>query len=252
MCFFIDLIKRRCIEQNKIIELKEDIFYQPIPRFNPDKPLDDCVITISGFTNNEKENIGNFAKLLGAYTQQSLSLKDGTNIRANTHLISKQMAGPKYTAAKSWNLPVVSPEWLIECCVTGIKADEKKYNIDNKYSYTDLIEFVAKMRKNEENQPTNSSYGPSTNGSSKKACDNQSNDSTLADFLNSSKNNYSKTADKPASNAEDQETQLPDHDAIEEREPVNTNDLSLSFHNESKKPRLDNSTNKKSTGKILA
>ena len=59
------LKKRKCIEKNKIFELTDDVFYQPIPKHNDEKPLSSCVITISGFTGAEKDNISNLCKLLG-------------------------------------------------------------------------------------------------------------------------------------------------------------------------------------------
>ena len=189
---------------------------------------------MSGYSSHEKDNIANFCKLLGAYVQQSFSLKDQPNgIRANTHLISKQMHGPKYTAAKTWKKPVVTPEWLVECCITGIKADEEKYLIESKYSYNDLIQFSAKVRKNEPTQ-TNSSFGGggggggNNNSLSKRDI---TNESTLSEYLNNSNSHRGSGKN-------------------EEEYQTNSNDLSLSFHNESKKPRLDHSTtNRDSIGK---
>ena len=51
--------------------------------------------------------------------------------------------GPKYIAAKSWNLPSVGSEWVIDSCVTGIKADEKKYSIENKINLQELIDLPS-------------------------------------------------------------------------------------------------------------
>lgn len=111
--------KRKCIEQNKLLELTDDVFYQPIPRYNTDKPLSASVITISGYTSHEKDNIANLCKLLGAKIQNSLSLKRIGEMLANTHLICNKAIGPKYIAAKSWHLPVIGIHWIIDCCVTG-------------------------------------------------------------------------------------------------------------------------------------
>jgi len=99
--------------------LSEDVFYQPIPRYNTDKPLADCVITVSGFSSHEKDNITILCRLLGAQMQQSLSLKRTAEVLANTHLICNKAIGPKYVAAKSWGMPVVGSDWVIDCCVTG-------------------------------------------------------------------------------------------------------------------------------------
>ena len=238
--FKIIFQKKKCIELNKIIyEMNEDIFYQPIPRYNDDKPLQGCVITISGYNNNEKEMIGNFCKLLGAVLQNSLSLKEQpSGLKANTHLISKLASGPKYSAAKSWRIPILSPEWLVDCCITGIKAEENKYLLDHDYNYQDLFDFAAKCRKNLETL-TASSYGVGTNPSASRRDIETTNDSCLAQYLNSSKNIYDENLKvKVGSKAIDNQ----DKENPDENEPVNSHDLSLSFHNEPKKPRLESNT----------
>lgn len=197
---------KKCIEQNRLISLNENVFYQPIPRFNTDKPLTDCVITISGYGQNERDNIANICKHLGAQTQQSLSLKSTNDVMANTHLICFKPIGPKYIAAKSWNLPVVCAEWIVECCVMGMKADESKYCTENQeLIQKDLVEALAKIRKQNEEMCTNSSYGNTTKA-----------------------NNVSMSRSMLASNRQD--LSMAEH---------NPNDSSLTCHNESKKPRLD-------------
>jgi hypothetical protein len=204
---------RKCIELNKLVDLNEDIFYQPIPRFNQDRPLEGCVITISGFGNQEKENIGNLSKLLGAQIQNSLSLKLAAGILPNTHLICKQTNGPKYTAAKSWKLPIVCPEWLVESCAVGVKADEAKFELtETKKTFADLIEALNRMRKSDDNTQSSCSDSARPPSSANKTA---SSETSFAQFCHN----------------QDNGDELPDQ--------ANPNDLSLSFHNESKKPRLD-------------
>lgn len=191
---------KKCCESNQLLPIQSDIFFQPIPRYNTDTALSDCVITISGYGQYEKDNIANLCKLLGAHTQPSLSLKKTNEIQVNTHLICKQAIGPKYIAAKTWNLPIVCAEWVIECCVTGMKADEKKYSVENQeLIHKDLVEALAKIRQQNENMCTNSSYNSKPSKSI----------------------NFS--------------TNEPEY---------NHNDSSLSMHNESKKPRLDDDSEK--------
>ncbi len=143
-----------------MIPLDENIFNQPIPKFNTDKPLLECVITISGFSQIERDVITTLCQTLGAHCQQSLSLKHQAAILPNTHLVCRQSVGPKYVAAKSWGLPVVCPEWLVETCVTGSRTEESKYSIENTPLYQrELIEALAKIRQtNEEMSTNNSSY----------------------------------------------------------------------------------------------
>jgi hypothetical protein len=170
----------------------------------------------------EKDQVGNICKLLGAHVQKQFSLKNSNEIKANTHLICEIANGPKYLAAKSWNLPAVGIDWLIESCVTGIKADEAKFTIENQGSNTDFIEALDRIRRNEENF-TNSKM----NTSSK-----INNNST---FLLAGMNS-SKLLGRISRGGEN-----------EDDDYNNQNDSSLSFHqNDSKKPRLETSINNKS------
>ncbi len=79
-------------------------------------------------------------------------------ILPNTHLVCRQTEGPKYVAAKSWGLPVVCPEWLVESCVAGGKAEESKYTIENTPLYQrELMEAIAKIRQSSDEMSTNNS-----------------------------------------------------------------------------------------------
>lgn len=126
---------RKCMEKNILFsdrdDLEDDLYFQPIPRRNSAaKPLSNCVITISGFNQMEKDTFSTLAKILGAHVQQQLSLQQTETIRVNTHLISKQSNGPKYQAAKNWRMPVVNADWLIETCLSGAKACEADFSIE--------------------------------------------------------------------------------------------------------------------------
>jgi hypothetical protein len=108
------------------------------------------VITISGLFPNDKDNVANLCKHLGAHVQSSLSVKDTAQYKRNTHLICNQASGPKYEAARNWKMPIVFPEWAVESCVTGMKAEESKYSVEsgvNTHS-TQLIEALSKIRIN--------------------------------------------------------------------------------------------------------
>ncbi len=139
---------QKCIESNRIVPVNECVLYQPIPRFNQDTPLQDCVICVSGYVQQERTMITSLCELLGAKTQTAFSCKPADNILKNTHLICKTAEGPKYKAAKDWNIPAVAVEWLVESCVYGVKADERKYTIDSQASYEDFVVTVDKMRRN--------------------------------------------------------------------------------------------------------
>ena len=182
------------------------------------------MITISGYGALERENVANLCKLLGGVTQGSLCIKSYNEMLPNTHLICKQALGPKYIAAKSWGLPIVSAEWVVECCVTGMRAEEKKYSVENQANgYRDLIEGLAKVRRNEETSSTSSTCASSKPGNE--------NDSTLLLMMNA----------RNLSRMEKNESK------VEEAEMEHQEDTSLSYPSETKKPRLENSNQVKET-----
>ncbi len=52
----------------------------------------------------------------------------------------------RYLAAKSWNLPVLSVEWLVESCVLGVRAAETEFYIENEPPF-DTQQFIANLDK---------------------------------------------------------------------------------------------------------
>ncbi len=140
---------QKCIESNRLVAVDDFVLYQPIPRFNSDRPLVNCVITISGYVQQERTMIASLCDLIGAKTQNAFSCKPSKDILPNTHLICKTADGPKYKAAKDWRIPTVCVEWLVESCVYGVKADEAKHSIDTmQTSYVDFIQTLDKIRRN--------------------------------------------------------------------------------------------------------
>ena len=120
--------------------------------------------------------------------------------------------GPKYIAAKSWNLPAVGYEWVIDSCVTGNKGDETKYAIEKEIDNKELIDALALIRKSNETLKSNSSFANAS----------ITNRSMTASNVNNSSKRLSKKNDKDSSNMS------------------GLNDSSLSYPNESKRQRLEN------------
>ncbi len=140
---------RKCIDQKVIHPVQDHVLFQPIPRFNNDRSLTGCVVTISGFLGGyEKDTLTSLCQLLGAVTQNSFSSKQTPTVYPNTHLLCKTADGPKYTASKTWKIPAVSLEWLVDSCVSGMKADEKKYLIESGNNYQEFIQNLDKIRRN--------------------------------------------------------------------------------------------------------
>jgi len=46
---------------------------------------------------------------------------------ASTHLVCPNPEGSKFNAAKKWNLPAVTKEWLLECAEKNARVPEEPY-----------------------------------------------------------------------------------------------------------------------------
>ncbi|CAG9763855.1 unnamed protein product [Ceutorhynchus assimilis] len=93
--------------------------------------LSECVVTISGYTDFEREFLQTIIIGLGAIYQEQFSKKTNTakNVLGSTHLISLEASGKKYEAALRWNLPVTTKDWLLACAKTGKQLPLENYLI---------------------------------------------------------------------------------------------------------------------------
>ena len=166
--------------------MNSDVLFQPIPRYHNDTPLVDCVITVSGFAGDDREIIANLCRLLGAHVQASLTIsRKNKDIMPNTHLICKTANGPKFVAARSWNLPVVGVEWLVETCVLGQRAPEAEFFIENDppFDTRQFIDNLDRVRRNDDSYL--GSNGLATNP-------NQTGGATNSSLLSRSRHNESR------------------------------------------------------------
>ena len=68
--------------------------------------------------------------LPGARCQEYFVRKASSNHHASTHLLCRDPDGDKYKAARKWNIPVVSREWLFACAASGTLVPINKYPVD--------------------------------------------------------------------------------------------------------------------------
>lgn len=117
---------RECYMEKEI----RDVFYyhQPIAVKNK-TVLYGCVITLSGYTEYERNFLRQLVKELGGIAQEQFARIANAehNILMSTHLVSSEASGKKYAAAIKWNLPVVDKDWLLECARTGRLVPEDNY-----------------------------------------------------------------------------------------------------------------------------
>ncbi|KAF5302459.1 hypothetical protein FQR65_LT08549 [Abscondita terminalis] len=105
-----------------------EYFHQPISVDENAKPLKDCVVTISVYTNYERNFLKNLIAQLGGVCQELLSRVSNENgLSACTHLVSPEANGKKYAAAVRWGLPVITKDWLLECAKTSKYAQETPF-----------------------------------------------------------------------------------------------------------------------------
>lgn len=71
---------------------------------------------------------------LGAIYQEKFAKACTKDVKISTHLICKDPTGKKYQAALSWKVPVVTEKWLLECCNSDTKADEKLFGLNSNNS----------------------------------------------------------------------------------------------------------------------
>lgn len=114
--------------------LLTDICYYHRPLEVPDtNPLENCVITISGYSSYERNFLKNLIETLGGYHQEQFSrvTSEAKGVVASTHLISDRPSGKKYQAATKWGLPAVSKDWLLECAKAGNHVPEAEYALED-------------------------------------------------------------------------------------------------------------------------
>jgi topoisomerase (DNA) II binding protein 1 len=106
------------------------------------KPLENRVVTISGYTNFERTFLKELIEVLGGVSQEQFARVQCVekNVLASTHLVSLKPEGKKYVAALKWELPVVSKDWLLECANVEKMVAEDKFLIgDAKGFFTNMM-----------------------------------------------------------------------------------------------------------------
>ncbi|XP_056376623.1 DNA topoisomerase 2-binding protein 1 isoform X2 [Hyla sarda] len=122
-----------CIEQEKLLDPYSNSLFTPVVCVEGSTPLKDCVLSVSQFMGAERDSLVYLAGILGAKVQEFFVRKANPKkgMFASTHLVLRQPEGSKFEAAKKWNLPAVTMEWLLQCARIGKKVDESRYLVEN-------------------------------------------------------------------------------------------------------------------------
>lgn len=120
-----------CCEQQSIVSV--EYYHQPVVLDVTKKPLESCVIGLSGFSGRERQFILELASALGATCQEVFAKKTKTDAKASSHLICKSdVKSAKFDAAIKWFRPAVYHSWLLSCASTGSHVPETGHLVDPK------------------------------------------------------------------------------------------------------------------------
>ncbi|KAI8789482.1 DNA topoisomerase 2-binding protein 1-B [Biomphalaria glabrata] len=81
-------------------------------------------IVVSGFTVGEKNKMRNLITSYGGKYSGELQMNECT------HLIVKEPKGPKFEAAKNWQIRIVNEQWLLHCLEKQKYLDPKAYQFN--------------------------------------------------------------------------------------------------------------------------
>lgn len=97
------------------------------------------------YTGKEKVFLTLLGEALGAIYQDVFARKvnEAKGIFASTHLITPAPSGFKYDAAKKWNIPAVTKDWLLTCARIGTKVAEEPYLVTDE---NNLVTSVNKSK----------------------------------------------------------------------------------------------------------
>ncbi|XP_029444318.1 PAX-interacting protein 1 [Rhinatrema bivittatum] len=98
------------------------------------KPCSQHIISVTGFTDSDRDDLKLMAYLAGSkYT--------GYLCRSNTILICKEPNGLKYEKAKEWRIPCVNAQWLCDILLGNFEALRQMQH--NRYTVFNLQEPLA-------------------------------------------------------------------------------------------------------------
>ncbi|XP_076837704.1 PAX-interacting protein 1 [Brachyhypopomus gauderio] len=98
------------------------------------KPCSQHIISVTGFLDNDRDDLKLMAYLAGArYT--------GYLCRSNTVLICKEPSGLKYEKAKEWRIPCVNAQWLCDILLGNFEALRQVQH--SRYAQFNLVEPLA-------------------------------------------------------------------------------------------------------------
>ncbi|ESO92053.1 hypothetical protein LOTGIDRAFT_233309 [Lottia gigantea] len=119
-----------CLEEERLLDTESNTLFKPLD-ITDSKPLQGCVLSVSGYAGVERSCIIDIADMIGAKCQDFFVRRPQKGYDACSHLIVNEPGGPKYNAANKWKVPALSKEWIYACATTGKRLPEENFLIDD-------------------------------------------------------------------------------------------------------------------------
>jgi len=102
------------------------------------------VACLSGYGGTEREFISKLVIALGGVSQEVFAKRDNPrkNVLRSTHLICPGAEGPKYNAAKKWEVIIVTKDWLQVCLRNRVRVSEKDFLVGEANHAPERVELV--------------------------------------------------------------------------------------------------------------
>ncbi|KAK3930026.1 DNA topoisomerase 2-binding protein 1-A [Frankliniella fusca] len=118
-----------CIEQQGLVPV--EYYHQPVVLDVSKKPLQGCVVSLSGYSGKERQFILELASALGATCQEVFARTTKVDAKASSHLVCKtDEKTKKFNAAIKWLRPAVYHSWLFACASSGSYVPECGHLVD--------------------------------------------------------------------------------------------------------------------------
>lgn len=109
-----------CINRERVCLPAEHVLYAPL--MNPVKLLDGCVVGTTGFDELQRRELEVLVREMGGQHTEGFN-------KANTHLITKEGSGAKFTRAQKLKIPCLKDKWLYDAVNEGSLPEVEAYRV---------------------------------------------------------------------------------------------------------------------------
>ncbi|XP_078433783.1 transcription coactivator isoform X2 [Wolffia australiana] len=106
---------RFCLQEKCLLDIGSHVLFSPLPCQIPLAGFEEIRFCVSQYEDKERLLLRNLCFTLGAKFTEKLTKKV-------THLICKFTSGPKYEAACTWGIQLVTAEWISECIKQNMRV----------------------------------------------------------------------------------------------------------------------------------